>query len=338
MARGNAPRHLVHGDESMNTSAATSTTALSQPSPPFKVARAMPWYRSRTEKKQLTLGLLFISPWIVGFLGLTLYPLLYTFYLSFTRFGGFLEPSWIGWANYERMLNDSNFHGALYNTFYYTFLAVPIGVIVAMVLALAMDQPVPEIPLYRTLLYLPSILPLFATAFIFMTLLDPQQGIVNDMLRSVGFNPPNWFGDASYSKIAIVIMAQFGAGQMALIYLAGLKGIPTSLYEAAEIDGASVFNRFFKITVPLMTPVILYSLISGISGGLQVFTQSFIITNGGPAKSTNFLVFYLYQNTFNYSNQMGYAAAMGVILFIITVLLAGLIFFTSSRWVNYEMN
>ncbi|MCA9834899.1 MAG: sugar ABC transporter permease [Thermomicrobiales bacterium] len=299
--------------------------------------KAIPWYKSRVEKKNLRLGILFISPWIVGFLGLTLYPLLYTFYLSFTRFGGFKDPVWIGLANYQRMFNDDNFSKAMYNTFYFTFLAVPIGVVVALMLALAMDQPLPEIPLYRTLLYLPSILPLFATAFIFMTLLDPNQGIVNDFLRTLGFDPPNWFGDARYSKIAIIGMAQFGAGQMALIYLAGLKGIPTSLYEAAEIDGAGVFNRLFKITIPLMTPVILYSLISGISGGLQVFTQSFIITNGGPNNSTNFLVFYLYRNAFAYSNQMGYAAAMGVVLFVITVLMAGLIFFTSSRWVNYDM-
>lgn len=311
-----------------------------QVQPPQDVAKAIkagPWWTSRTERKNMRLGLLFISPWIIGFLGLTLYPLIYTFYLSLTRFGGFLPPDFIGWANYERLWNDNLFWTSLYNTFYYTFLAVPIGVVVAMVLALAMDQPLPEIPLYRTILYLPSILPLFATAFIFMTLLDPNEGIVNDFLRMVGFNPPNWFGNAATSKPAIVGMAQFGAGQTALIFLAGLKGIPSSLYEAAEIDGAGVLNRFFKITVPLMTPVILYSLILGISSGLQVFTQSFIITNGGPANSTNFLVFNLYRNAFNYSNQMGYASAMGVILFVLTVILAGLIFFTSNRWVHYDM-
>lgn len=305
---------------------------------PMEVVKAARWWNSKTERKQLRLGLLFISPWIIGFLVLTLYPLARTFYLSFTRYGGFLPPQWIDWANYERMFTDSNFSNALYNTFYFTFLAVPIGVVMAMILALAMDQQLPEIPLYRTLLYLPSILPLFATAFIFMTLLDPNNGIVNDFLRMVGFNPPNWFGDARYAKIAMVGMAQFGAGQMALIYLAGLKGVPRSLYEAAELDGAGVLNRFFKITLPLMTPVILYSLINGISSGLQVFTQSYIITRGGPQKSTEFLVYYLFNNTFNYSNQMGYAAAMGVILFLITVLLAGIIFFTSNRWVNYEMN
>lgn len=308
---------------------------------PAQVARAIkagPWWKSRDERKKLRLGLLFISPWIIGFFGLILYPLIYTFYLSLTRYGGFLDPEFIGLGNYRRLWSDSLFHTSLYNTFYFTFLAVPIGVVVAMVLALAMDQQMPEIPLYRTILYLPSILPLFATAFIFMTLLDPNQGIVNDMLRMVGFDPPNWFGNADTVKPALVGMAQFGAGQMALVFLAGLKGIPTSLYEAAEIDGASVFNRFFKITLPLMTPVILYSLILGISTNLQVFTQSYIITNGGPANSSNFLVFNLYNNAFNYANQMGYASAMGVILFIITVLISGVVFFTSSKWVNYEMS
>lgn len=303
-----------------------------------KVAQPSRWWQSKNERKNLRLGLLFISPWIIGFLGLTLYPLIYTFYLSFTRFGGFLPPEWIGWANYERLWSDDLFWKSISNTFYYTLLAVPIGVVVAMVLALAMDQNLPEIPLYRTILYLPSILPLFATAFIFMTLLDPQQGIVNDMLRTIGLNPPNWLGDATWSKPALVIMAQFGAGQTALVFLAGLKGIPNSLYEAAEIDGAGVINRFFKITLPLMTPVILYSLILGISGGLQVFTQSYIMTNGGPQNSTNFLVFNLYRNAFNYSNQMGYASAMGVILFILTVIIAGAVFITSNKWVNYEMS
>lgn len=313
------------------------TNLQAQPAATAGALKAGPWWSSRTERKNLRLGLLFISPWILGFLGLILYPLIYTVYLSFTRFGGFLPPQWVGFTNYQRLWNDDLFWKSMSNTFYYTLLAVPIGVVVAMVLALAMDQQIPEIPLYRTILYLPSILPLFATAFIFMTLLDPSQGIVNDMLRSIGFNPPNWFGDARYAKIAIVGMAQFGAGQTALVLLAGLKGIPTSLYEAAEIDGAGVLNRFFKITVPLMTPVILYSLILGISSGLQVFTQSYIITNGGPANSTNFLVFNLYRNAFNYSNQMGYASAMGVILFVITVAMAGLVFFTSNRWVHYDM-
>src|SRR5690606_4242344 len=155
-------------------------------------------------------------------------------------------------------------------------------------------------PIYRAILFLPSVLPLFAISFIFLTLLDPNQGIVNEFLRKFGLNPPNWFGDPAYAKIGIVMIAQFGAGQVALIFLAGLKGIPQHLYEAAMLDGAGVWSRFRNVTLPLMTPVILYDIILGVSQGLQVFTQSYIITQGGPANATNFFVFYLYSNAFRY--------------------------------------
>ncbi len=292
---------------------------------------------SRGERRNLVLGLLFISPWLVGFLAFLVYPIYYTFRLSFTRYSGFGQPTWIGLANYQRMFDDQVYHTALWNTFYYVALAVPIGVIVAMVLALAMNAPVPEVPVYRTILFMPSVLPLFAISFIFLTLLDPNQGIVNEFLREFGIHPPNWFGDTRYAKIAIVAIAQFGAGQVALIFLAGLKGIPQSLYEAAMIDGAGIASRFRNVTLPLMTPVILYDLILGVSQGLQVFTESYIITQGGPANSTNFYVYYLYANAFRYGGQMGYAAAMAVVLFLITFAIAILIFQTSNRWVHYDV-
>jgi multiple sugar transport system permease protein len=199
-----------------------------------------------------------------------------------------------------------------------------------------MNQNMTEIPIYRVILYLPSVLPLFATSFIFWALLDPNMGIVNEFLRNFGFHPPNWFGDPRYSKIAIVIMAQFGAGQIALVFLAGLKGIPQSLHEAAMIDGAGVLSRFRNITLPLMTPVILYDLILGISGGLQAFVQSYIITKGGPANSTTFIVNHLYNNAFRYGN-LGYSAAIGVFLFGLTFVIAILVFQTSNRWVHYDL-
>ena len=256
------------------------------------VAKQRPWWRTRSRKRsQFLTAMLFISPWIIGFLAFIIYPIFYTVYLSFTRYGGFNDPVFIGLDNYSRMLSDPVFHKALFNTLYYTLLAVPIGVAVAMMLAMAMNQPLAEISVYRVILYLPSILPLFALSFIFWALLDPNQGIVNEFLRLIGLNPPNWFGNVNTAKPAIVLMAQFSAGQVALVFLAGLKGIPQSLYEASMLDGAGALSRFKNITVPLMTPVILYDLILGISLGLQVFTQSFIITDGGPANSTNFLVF-----------------------------------------------
>lgn len=293
---------------------------------------------TRKERRNLLLGLLFISPWIVGFLAFLVYPIWYTLELSFTRYGGFGDPEWIGLGNFRRMLNDSLFWTSVWNTFYYTALAVPIGVVVALVLALAMNQGLPEIPIYRAILFLPSVLPLFAISFIFLTLLDPNQGIVNEFLRRFGLSPPNWFGDPSYAKIGIVAIAQFGAGQIALIYLAGLKGIPQHLYEAAMLDGAGAIRRFFTVTLPLLTPIILYNLILGISLGLQVFTQSYIITQGGPAQSTTFYVYYLYDNAFTYGGQMGYASAMAVVLFVITFIIAGLVFVTSKRWVHYDLS
>jgi multiple sugar transport system permease protein len=293
---------------------------------------------SRMERKNFLLAMVFISPWIVGFLAFLAYPIWYTIQLSFTSYGGFGDPVWIGLDNYRRMWNDEVFWTSLWNTFYYTGLAVPLGAIVAMVLALAMNQPLPEIPIYRAILFLPSVLPLFAISFIFLTLLDPNQGIVNEFLRRMGLNPPNWFGDPDYAKIGIVMIAQFGAGQVALIFLAGLKGIPQHLYEAAMLDGASAWRRFWNVTLPLMTPIILYDLILGISLGLQVFTQAYIITAGGPANATNFFVFYLYNNAFSYGGQLGYASALAVVLFLLTFVIAGLVFVTSNRWVHYDVS
>lgn len=316
--------------------AETQLTGAQAASPPtIQKRRFVP---TKRERKQLVVAAIFVGPWVLGLIAFTLYPIFYTFRLSFTRYTGMGEPTWIGLGNYRRLLEDPTFSQSLWNTFYYTGLAVPIGVVIAMMLALAMNTNLPEIPIYRAILFLPSVLPLFAISFIFMALLDPHSGIVNELLRSIGLNPPNWFGNPDYAKIGIVMIAQFGAGQVALVFLAGLKGIPSHLYEAAMIDGASAVNRFFKITIPLMTPVILYDIILGISLGLQVFTQSYVITQGGPAKSTTFLVYYLYDNAFKFGGQMGYASAMGVVLFLITLVIALVVFQTSSRWVHYDLS
>ncbi len=291
--------------------------------------------RSPLVRRRLLLGLLFISPWIVGFLAFTVYPVFYTLRISFTRYSGFGEPMWVGFANYKALWTDTVFWQSLGNTLYYTALAVPIGIVVAMAMAIAMNQPLREVPLYRAALYLPSVLPLFAVSFIFIALLDPNRGIVNQLMVALGLPNINWFGDPRYAKLGLVLLAQFGAGNTALVFLAGLKAIPVTLYEAAVLDGAGPVRRFFSVTLPLMTPVILYSLILGLSLGLQVFAQAYIITSGGPANATNFYVYYLYNQAFRYSS-MGAASAMAWVLFIITLVLAWLIFRTSRRWVNYE--
>ena len=292
------------------------------------------------ERRNLRWGLIFISPWLIGFLVFGVLPIFYTFFLSLTRYSGIRDPILNGGANYPRMLSDPLFWKSAYNTLYYTLLAVPIGVVVAMLLALAMNRKVREIALYRAVFYLPSILPVFAISFIFVVLLNPGYGLVNWLLSSVGLPSPNWLGDPAYTKLALVMIAQLGAGQWALVFLAGLRGIPTELYESAEIDGAGPFRKFLSITLPLMTPVILYDIIIGLSFGLQVFTSAFILTGGaqrggaGPDDSLLTYVYYIYQEAFQFG-AMGYAAAMSVVLFLTSLILAGAVFRWARGWVFY---
>ena len=287
--------------------------------------------------RNLRLGLLFISPWIVGFIALTAYPIYYTARLSFTRYSGFGEPEWIGLANFQRMFTDDLFWLSLSNTLYYTLLAVPIGVVVAMVLALAMNRPLGEVGAYRSALVMPSYLPFVAVTFVFIAILDPVRGIFNQFLGLFGISAINWLGDPATAKLGLVMIAQLGAGAVAIIFLAGLKGIPLTLYEAAEIDGAGAWHRFRRITLPMMTPVILYDIILGLSLGLNQFLTPYIVGGGvgNPANSTLFYVVYLYLNAFRYS-QMGYAAAMSVVMFVISFVIALAIFRWSRGWVHYE--
>jgi multiple sugar transport system permease protein len=288
------------------------------------------------ERRRLLTGLAFISPWLVGFLAFLVYPIVSNVWYGFTDYSGFGEAEFVGLDNYSRMKGDTLFWKSLYNTLYYTILAVPVGVIVAIGLAVAMNQRVREVSIYRAALFLPSVLPLFALSFIFIWLLNPRYGLVNHALAPFGVEPINWFGDPTWARLSIVLLAQLGAGQFAVIFLAGLRAIPTTLYDAAAIDGAGTWSKFRKITIPLLTPLILYDVIIGIGFGLQVFTQAYIITQGGPDNSTLFYVLYLYNQAFRYGD-FGYAAALSCVLFVISLFLALIVFWTSRRWVHYEL-
>lgn len=293
---------------------------------------------SRQERRSLGVGLLFISPWLVGFAVFLVYPIIYTVRISFTRYSGFGAPKWVGLANYRELVHDDVFWTAIYNTAYYTLLAVPIGAAVAMILALAMNQPLPEVRIFRAIVYIPSVIPLFTLAFIYQVLMNPTKGVFNRVLIWFGLPNINWFGDPRYAKLALVLLAQYGAGQAGIVFLAALKGIPRSLHEAASMDGATAWRRFWNITLPLMTPVILYDLILGLSLGLQIFTQVYILSGnpaGGPANSTMVYVLYLYQNAFQYG-KLGLAAAMGWVLFLVTLGISFIIFKSAKWWVNYD--
>jgi multiple sugar transport system permease protein len=291
---------------------------------------------SRKERKNLIKGLLFISPWIIGFLVFSVYPTVYSIGLSFVRYSGFQPPVWLGLQNYQRLISDDLFWQSLYNTLYYAAFAVPIGIVVAIVLALAMNRNVKEVGIYRAAVYMPSIIPPFALALTYIVLINPQYGLFTYLLSFLGVPQTNYLSDPNSAKLVIVSLAQYGAGGTALIFLAGIRSIPQTLYDAARIDGANRLQCFFSITIPLLSPVILFALITGLTGAMQVFDPAFIITGGGPNNGTMFYIFYLYNTAFRYA-QLGYASALAFILFIIGLLLALLIYRLSQRYVNYEL-
>jgi multiple sugar transport system permease protein len=295
---------------------------------------------SKLDRKNIRKGLFFIAPWAVGLLIFTVYPAIYSIVLSFTRYSGLKPATWLGVQNYIRMLGDEIVWKSLGNTFYYGAWAIPIGLVVAILLALAMNTAVREVAVYRAILYLPSILPVFAISFIFIVLINPKYGIVNWGLSGFGLlgqpSPKSYLADPDSAKMVIVALAQLGAGNTALIFLAGLRGIPQTLYDAARIDGANRFRSFFNITLPLLSPIILFNAITAIGGALQTFVQPFIITRGGPNNGTLFYMYYLYNKAFA-NAELGYACALSLLLFVIGLALALLLFAVARRFVHYDL-
>ncbi len=293
---------------------------------------------TKAKRRNLRLGLMFISPWIVGLVVFIGYPVVYSISLSFTRYSGMGAPTWVGAQNYITALTDPLVSKAASNTLFYAMIAVPLALVIALVLAIAMNQNVREVALYRTIFYAPSLIPAFAMSFIFIVFLNPQFGVFNQIMNVFNEGNVNLLGDPTGVKIAIVLITQFGAGNAALIFLAGLRNVPKTLYEAARVDGAGPLRQFFSITLPLLSPVILFNLITGVSGALQVFTEAYVITNGtgDPDAGALFYMMYLYRNAFGFA-ELGYASALAVLLFLVGLGLALAIFRFSRRLVNYDV-
>ncbi|MDI3529699.1 MAG: multiple sugar transport system permease protein [Thermoanaerobacter sp.] len=279
-------------------------------------------------------GLLFTLPWIIGFLIFTFYPIVASFYYSFTEYNVATPPKWVGLENYINLFKDELFLEAFYNTGYYVTGLVPLGLIVGLILALLLVQPLKEKYLYRALIYLPSIVPVYALAVISLVFFNPYFGLVNGFLSIFRINGPMWLNDENWVKFTIVLLSQWGAGGTALIFMAAINDIPKDLYEAAMLDGATGWQTFWKITLPLMSPAILYYLITATIGAVQIFDLPQIMTGGGPANASLSYVMYLYRHAFRYLH-MGIASAMAWILFIVTIILTILIFKTSARWTFY---
>jgi multiple sugar transport system permease protein len=285
--------------------------------------------------REQRLGLWFISPWLIGFLLLTLYPILATLYLSFTDYRVLSPPRWVGWANYRELLMDTeNFWPSLGNTVFF-FLELPLALVLGLALALLLNQKLRGMTIYRTLFYLPSIVPVVANAMLWLWLLNPEHGLVNTGLRAVHIPAPAWLASPLWAKPALIVMDLWAVGGSMVIYLAALQGVPTSLYEAADLDGANAFQKLVSVTLPAISPVIFFNLIMGVIGTFQYFTQTFVMTKGGPDKATLFYALYLYQNAFQYF-RMGAACAMAWLLFLVTLAATFLVFKTSAGWVYYE--
>lgn len=293
--------------------------------------------KTRFEKKMTLYGILFTLPWILGILLFNLYPLFMSIYYSFTNYS-ILEPGkWVGLENYSVLFKDDVFWVSIYNTLYYTFLFVPLSIGVGVSLALLLNMKIRGQGIYRTMFFMPSLVPPIATTIIWLWLLNPQFGLVNHWLEQIGLPGPSWLGSETWSKPSLILMSLWGVGQPIVIYLAGLQDIPQDYYDAADVDGAGIMQRLRHITLPLLTPVIFFNLVIGMIGALQNFVLPYTLTNGQgtPANSMMFYVMYLYTNGFGYL-KMGYASAMAWILFLIVVVLTALIFFTQKRWVYYQ--
>jgi len=283
-------------------------------------------------------GWLAISPWIVGFLIFTLGPVVASLYFSFTKYDVISSPRWVGLANYRRLFTkDELFPKALWNTFVYTILYVPLHTILALLIATLLNEARKAKGIYRTVFYLPSITPAVATAYLWITLLNPNDGLVNRTLRFLHLPAPAWTVDPNWTKMTVVISQLWVLGGAMIIFLAALNGVPQTLYEAATLDGAGVLRRFWNVTVPMISGVIFFVATVALINAFQVFTQSYVMfdENGGPEHSAIFAVMYLFQRAFAYF-QMGYAAAIAWVLFVIIVTFTVLQFGISKRFVYYE--
>ena len=288
------------------------------------------------QRRETLWGLLFISPWLIGFLLFSFFPILSIFYLGFTKYTVLQPPEWIGLDNYIQMFTaDRLYFTSLFNTAYYIALRVPSWIIFGLALAILLNRDIRGVTIFRTAFYLPTIIPLVASSVIWLWLLNPQVGLLNNSLRQFGIVAPNWLRDPDWAKPAVVALGVWQVGQTMMIFLAGLQEIPQQLYEAAEIDGANKIQQFFAVTLPMMTPTIYFNTVTGVIGAFQVFGPAFIMTGGGPVNSTLFYVLYLYRRGFQFL-EMGYASAMAVVLFLLILLLTVVIVRTSDKWVRYE--
>jgi len=286
-------------------------------------------------RKEGIAGFMFALPWIFGLFAFMFYPLLMSFYYSFCDYSVLKPPVWIGTDNYTELFQDEVFWTTVKNTLFYACFSLPLGMVFAIGLAMLLNTNVKGMTIYRTIFFIPSLVPMVSLAMLWLWILNGDYGVINTALAGVGIKGPNWLSDVAWTKPALILLSIWGVGNAMLIYLASLQDVPQSLLEASELDGASAWQKTRNVTLPMISPVIQFNMIMGIIGSLQVFAVPFVMFPGGiPARSTYFYAMYLYDNAFNYS-RMGYASAMGWILFLVILLLTLGALKLSNKHVHY---
>ena len=299
------------------------------------------------ERRNLTKGLLFISPWILGFLAFNLYPLIASIWFSLCDYSVLSEPVFLGAQNYVDLWNDPVFWKALRNTVIFAAVAIPLSTFLSIGLAVLLNQPIAGQGIYRTIFFLPSLVPAISLAILWQWMLNGPMGLVNNLIRPflniinavVGshLQAPDWLNDPNFALWGLILTGLWGTGQAVVIYLAGLQEVPAELYEAAELDGTNAWQRFLHITLPMLSPVIFFNVLMSIIGALQTFAVPYILTGGGdgPGRSLLFLATYIYQNAFDYWN-MGYASALALCLFVLIIGLSLVTVHYGEKKVHYS--
>lgn len=298
---------------------------------------------AQRRRRETLAGYGFISPVLIGMAIWTAIPMGLSLYYSFTRYNLPDTPEWVGTENYSGLIQDSRFWNALKVTLIFAVVQVPLSLLVGLMIAVLLNQRVRGMRVFRTLIYLPSIIPIIASTVVFRMMMSPSEfGVVNNVLMKLHIisEPIEFFTSPSTALMSVIFMGLWGAGGSMLIWLAGLQSVPADMYEAATVDGAGVFTRFFRITLPLVSPTILFNAVLGIIGSMQIFVQSFVLnqgtggSSGAPLGALDFVNVFIYRHAFSYF-QMGYGAAAAWVLFVITLVFTLAFFRWSRRWVHY---
>ncbi len=291
--------------------------------------------RRPTQRRQdLITAFLCLLPWVIGFLSFTLGPMVYSFTLSFFEADLLTQMQFVGLSNFRNLFADELFLQSLKVTAIYALTSVPLGIVVALAVAMLLNQKIVGLGVWRTIYYMPSLISGVAVSVLWLQIFNPRMGLLNGLLALFGIAGPKWIFDSAWALPSLIIMSIWGVGSTMLLYLAGLQGIPTELYEAAQIDGAGSLRRFWHITVPMLTPTIFFNSVIGLIGAFQFFTQAYIMTQGGPNNATLSMVLFLYRKAFG-QIRFGYASAVAWVLFGIIITFTLLFVRSSNRWVFY---